>query len=79
MIALLHAHAACSILSLGPSFQVNAQAIATMEADLEMAVDLAYHVKGARLFFPASHGTSSGDFGPSDSSKHEHPSSQNRD
>ncbi|KAI0340900.1 hypothetical protein BDW22DRAFT_1333399 [Trametopsis cervina] len=56
------------ILSIGPSFVVNAQGTGTLDTELNMAVDLAYSVNGANLFFPPKKGSSSGDFKPADTS-----------
>ncbi|KAI0700589.1 hypothetical protein BC835DRAFT_1304043 [Cytidiella melzeri] len=52
------------VLSIGPSFVVNAQGIATLDTELNMAVDLAYNINGAKLFFPPDTGSSGGDFVP---------------
>ncbi|KAI0689061.1 hypothetical protein BC835DRAFT_1418822 [Cytidiella melzeri] len=54
------------ILTIGPSFQVTAQAVAKVQADLKMTVDLAYNINGAKLYFPPSHGSSTGTFSPAD-------------
>ncbi|KAI0345976.1 hypothetical protein BDW22DRAFT_936994 [Trametopsis cervina] len=54
------------ILTIGPSFQVTAQTVAKAQADMTMAVDLAYKVSGAKLYFPPGHGSSMGTFAPSD-------------
>jgi hypothetical protein len=55
-----------SILSVGPQFIVNAQGIATLDTELNMAVDLAYTINNAKLFFPPGKNSSGGDFAPAD-------------
>ncbi|KAL0576061.1 hypothetical protein V5O48_005919 [Marasmius crinis-equi] len=57
------------ILTLGPSFQINAQAKATLDIDATMDVTLAYNVKDAKLFFPPIEDSekSGGQFAPADS------------
>ncbi|KAI0092175.1 hypothetical protein BDY19DRAFT_884355 [Irpex rosettiformis] len=52
------------ILSIGPSFVVNAQGIATIDTDLKLGVDLAYNINNAKLFFPPGKQSSGGDFAP---------------
>ncbi len=52
------------ILTIGPSFQVTAQATAQAQADVKIAVDLAYNVNGAKIYFPPGHGSSLGTFSP---------------
>ncbi|KAL5478586.1 hypothetical protein ACEPAI_2770 [Sanghuangporus weigelae] len=42
------------ILSLGPSFEIDAQALATIDLDVIMDVDLAYSFSDLQLFFPPS-------------------------
>ena len=42
------------ILSLGPSFEIDAQALATIDLDVSMDVDLAYSFSDLQLFFPPS-------------------------
>ncbi|EJF58506.1 hypothetical protein DICSQDRAFT_172861 [Dichomitus squalens LYAD-421 SS1] len=54
------------ILSIGPTFSVNAEADASLDANLNMDVDLDYTISGAQLFFPPSSGPS-GAFTPGDS------------
>lgn len=54
------------ILSIGPTFSVNAEADASLDANLNMDVDLDYTISGAELFFPPS-SSSSGAFTPGDS------------
>lgn len=57
------------ILTIGPSFAINAQATAQITADASVSVDLAYKGTGARLYFPDDNGSSTwGNFAPSDSS-----------
>ncbi|KAL5520933.1 hypothetical protein ACEPAF_2936 [Sanghuangporus sanghuang] len=42
------------ILSLGPSFEIDAQAFATVDLEVTMDVDLAYSFSELQLFFPPS-------------------------
>ncbi|PSR71280.1 hypothetical protein PHLCEN_2v12794 [Hermanssonia centrifuga] len=56
------------IMTLGPIFQINAEAIVALTGNANMSVDLAYSVTGAQLFFPPSTGTSKGTFAPSNTS-----------
>ncbi|THG96943.1 hypothetical protein EW026_g4972 [Hermanssonia centrifuga] len=53
-----------SILTLGPSFNVDVQAMGNFDTDLNMVVDLAYNISNAKLFFPPGQYSSSGDFAP---------------
>ncbi|KAL5497716.1 hypothetical protein ACEPAH_2647 [Sanghuangporus vaninii] len=48
------------ILSLGPTFEIDAQALATIDLDVTMDVDLAYSFSDLQLFFPPSDGHPSG-------------------
>lgn len=43
-----------SIFTLGPSFEIDAQATATIDLDLALDVDLAYGISDLQLFFPPS-------------------------
>ncbi len=43
-----------SILTVGPTFKLNANAKATLDVDIDMTVNLAYTIKNAQLFFPPS-------------------------
>ncbi|PSR71292.1 hypothetical protein PHLCEN_2v12806 [Hermanssonia centrifuga] len=52
------------VLSLGPTFQLNAEATAAVTGNANMSVDLAYSVTGAQLFFPPNTGSSKGTFAP---------------
>jgi hypothetical protein len=55
------------ILTIGPSFKINAQAKAGLDVGIDMVVDLNYQVKGAKLFFPSSaNHASGGGFTPGD-------------
>ena len=54
------------ILSIGPTFTVNAEADASLDANVNMDVDLDYTISGAQLFFPPT-GKPSGAFTPGDS------------
>ncbi|KAK1222410.1 hypothetical protein PQX77_014743 [Marasmius sp. AFHP31] len=57
------------ILTIGPQFQLNAQAKATMDIKADVDVTLAYSVKDAKLFFPPLDDSekSGGQFTPTDS------------
>ncbi|KAF7297644.1 hypothetical protein MKEN_01387500 [Mycena kentingensis (nom. inval.)] len=56
------------ILTIGPTFKVQAKAMATLDAEVEAKVVLAYNVNQAKLFFPKSDSVSSGGgFTPGDS------------
>ncbi|TFK84342.1 hypothetical protein K466DRAFT_602089 [Polyporus arcularius HHB13444] len=54
------------ILSIGPTFSVNAEATASLDANLNVDVDLAYTIAGAQLFFPPND-KPAGSFTPNDS------------
>jgi len=55
------------IFTLGPSFKVNAQATATLDLDIDMAVNLAYKVTNGQLIFPPNAQLpGGGNFAPSD-------------
>lgn len=49
-----------SILSLGPTFQVNAQAVANLDVDLGLTVGINYKVDNAQLVFPPNSKKASG-------------------
>ncbi|KAL0065903.1 hypothetical protein AAF712_007026 [Marasmius tenuissimus] len=57
------------ILAIGPRFQINAQAKATMEIKADIDVTLAYSVKGAKFTFPPRDDSEKpgGQFEPADS------------
>ncbi|KAJ7708197.1 hypothetical protein B0H17DRAFT_1031883 [Mycena rosella] len=56
------------ILTIGPTFKIQAQATATLDVNVDAKVVLAYHVENAKLFFPKSDSlTSGGTFNPADS------------
>jgi archaellum component FlaG (FlaF/FlaG flagellin family) len=58
------------ILTIGPSFQVTAGALMTLDLDMDFGVSLDWSIKDGQFFFPSSdkhHNT--GTFGPSDSSR----------
>ncbi|KAI0653807.1 hypothetical protein C8Q70DRAFT_1048306 [Cubamyces menziesii] len=55
------------ILSIGPTFNVDAEATASLDANLDMDVDLAYDVKGLQLFFPPGSNSQAGTYTPGDS------------
>lgn len=48
------------IISIGPTFEIDGEAKATIDLDVDMTVDLAYNVSDLQLFFPpsAGHGSS---------------------
>lgn len=48
------------ILTLGPTFKLQGQALAKLELGVDMQVDLAYKVADAKLFFPKSESQQSG-------------------
>ncbi|KAF4610321.1 hypothetical protein D9613_010283 [Agrocybe pediades] len=48
------------ILEIGPSFQINAQAKATLDVDLTMNVGVNYKISNAKLIFPPSSDEASG-------------------
>jgi len=55
------------ILSIGPNFELIGQLTAKLDIDLDMTVNLAYHVQNAALVFPANSNKnlkSGGDFKP---------------
>lgn len=58
-----------SILTLGPSFSIDVEGIATIDTDINMTVDLAYNINNGSLTFPPDQGSSSGNFAPADTSK----------
>ncbi|KAJ7474870.1 hypothetical protein FB451DRAFT_1246877 [Mycena latifolia] len=56
------------ILTIGPTFKIQAQATASLDVNVDAKVVLAYHVENAKLFFPKSDSlTSGGTFNPADS------------
>ncbi|KAI0364910.1 hypothetical protein BV20DRAFT_973864 [Pilatotrama ljubarskyi] len=55
------------IFTIGPTFSVNAEATASLDANVDMDVDLAYDVKGMQLFFPPGGNSQAGSFTPGDS------------
>lgn len=57
------------IFKLGPTFNVDVEGIANIEAELNMTVGLAYNVNNGRLTFPPDQGASSGSFAPADNSE----------
>jgi hypothetical protein len=55
------------IFTLGPSFKVNAQANATLDLDIDMAVNLAYKITDGQLIFPPNAKLpGGGNFAPAD-------------
>jgi hypothetical protein len=44
----------CSVLTLGPTFEVNAQALATLDVETDLTVGLNYKIDNAQLVFPPS-------------------------
>ena len=70
MLVPFHRHLIISIFTLGPSFKVNAQATATLDLDINMAVNLAYKVTNGQLIFPPNAQLpGGGNFAPSDARK----------
>ena len=58
-----------SILKIGPTFNINAEADATIATNLELDVPLSFTLSGGKLVFPPSQGSSSaGSFTPGNSS-----------
>ncbi|KAJ7770745.1 hypothetical protein B0H16DRAFT_219894 [Mycena metata] len=56
------------ILTLGPSFQVDAEVSGTVDVNLDLTVDLTYCISGAKLFFPPDpFHNNSGQFTPNNS------------
>ncbi|KAJ7202155.1 hypothetical protein GGX14DRAFT_654943, partial [Mycena pura] len=56
------------ILTIGPSFKVQAQATATLDVDVDLTVDLSYCIDNAKLFYPPSaYNNNSGTFTPNNS------------
>ncbi|KAJ7143851.1 hypothetical protein C8R44DRAFT_759017 [Mycena epipterygia] len=56
------------ILTIGPTFKIQAQATGTLDANVDAKVVLAYSIQDAKLFFPKSDSlTSGGTFNPADS------------
>ncbi|KAI0820581.1 hypothetical protein BC628DRAFT_1396212 [Trametes gibbosa] len=55
------------IFSIGPTFTVNVEATASLDANVDVDVDLAYDVKGMQLFFPPGANSQAGQFTPGDS------------
>jgi hypothetical protein len=45
-----------SILTVGPTFEVNAQALASLDLGVDLTMGLNYHVKNAELIFPPPNG-----------------------
>ncbi|KAF7794340.1 hypothetical protein EIP86_005474 [Pleurotus ostreatoroseus] len=54
------------IFKLGPSFNIDLEGIATLDAEVNMTVGLAYNVNNGRLVFPPDQGESLGTFTPAD-------------
>ncbi|KAM5537468.1 hypothetical protein V8D89_008795 [Ganoderma adspersum] len=58
-----------SILKIGPTFNINAEADATIATNLELDVPLSFTLSGGKLVFPPSQGSSSaGSFTPENAS-----------
>ncbi|KAF7303590.1 hypothetical protein MIND_00588300 [Mycena indigotica] len=56
------------ILTIGPSFKVQAQATATLDVGVDLSVDLSYCISGAKFFYPPSpFNKNSGKFTPNNS------------
>lgn len=54
-----------SVLTIGPSFQINGQAKATLNLDVDMRVGVNYHIEKAEFVFPKG-GKKGGAFTPND-------------
>ncbi|KAJ7664073.1 hypothetical protein B0H17DRAFT_304395 [Mycena rosella] len=50
------------ILSIGPTFEVNVNAKATLDLNVDASIGINYHVEKAQLFFPPNGKTSGGSF-----------------
>ncbi|KAJ7143998.1 hypothetical protein C8R44DRAFT_141912 [Mycena epipterygia] len=50
------------ILSIGPSFEVNANAKATLDLNVDMTLGINYNIENAQLFFPPKGKSSGGSF-----------------
>ncbi|KAF7368510.1 hypothetical protein MVEN_00174200 [Mycena venus] len=61
LIFLLRANLSLGILSVGPTFQVNARGTATAELAADLTLGINYHVNGAKMSFPSG-GQSGGSF-----------------
>jgi hypothetical protein len=55
----------CRVLSIGPTFQINAQAKASLDLDLDMTVGVKYTIDKAEFTFPKG-GSNGGSFDPGD-------------
>ncbi|KAJ7474868.1 hypothetical protein FB451DRAFT_1558119 [Mycena latifolia] len=56
------------ILSLGPTFNIYGELIASLDADVSVSVDLAYTVDDAKVYFPPETQASGGGFTPAKTS-----------
>jgi hypothetical protein len=52
----------CSILSIGPSFEINAEATAHMDAEVDMRIGINYNINQASFTVPQENGAAGGDF-----------------
>ncbi|KAJ7471656.1 hypothetical protein B0H11DRAFT_1729811 [Mycena galericulata] len=60
---LAHSHARLEgILSIGPTFEVNANAKATLDVNVDMTIGINYNIENAQLFFPPNGKSSGGTF-----------------
>lgn len=64
MIVVTRLHS-CSILSIGPTLEVNAEASATFDLDVGLTVGVNYQVENAEFVFPKG-GGNGGTFTPGD-------------
>lgn len=63
--------ACCRLITVGPSFNIFAEATLEIDIEVHLAVDLAYHVDNLQLVFPPSSGhSSSASVTPQDSREH---------
>lgn len=53
------------MLSIGPTFEVNGQAKASLDLDVDMNVGLSYHIENVQFTFPKGR-KQSGTFSPKD-------------
>ncbi|KAI1787639.1 hypothetical protein LXA43DRAFT_1164830 [Ganoderma leucocontextum] len=56
-----------SIFKIGPTFNIYAEADASIETNLELDVDLLYTISGGQLVYPQSQGSGGGTYSPGDS------------
>lgn len=61
------AHEKHSILSIGPTFNLNVEAKATVDVEVDLSLGLAYSIDSLQLVFPPSQGGSNANPAPNDS------------